>query len=97
MSNEQDQQFVRKALPDSVKSLVDALPALRTREALVVGEGTTVPVRVVFDEIPEERRPRSANVPFATAWKTHAGDEEIVKNAIRRWREQDRNGNGLDE
>lgn len=96
MSNEQDQQFVRKVLPDSVKSLVDALPALRTREALVVGEGTTVPVRVVFDEIPEERRPRSANVPFATAWKTHAGDEEIVKNAIRRWREQDRNGGGPD-
>ena len=90
MSNEQDQNFVRKALPDSVKSLVDALPALRTREALVVGEGTAVPVRVVFDEIPEQKRPRSANVPFASAWKKEMSGDNDVKDAIQRWREQKR-------
>lgn len=90
MSNEQDQQFVRKALPDSVKSLVDALSALRTREALVVGEGTAIPVRVVFDEIPESKRPKSADVPFSSAWKENAGDDAAVQEAIRRWREQDR-------
>lgn len=90
MSNEQDQQFVQKALPDSVKSLVETLSALRTREALVVGEGTVVPVRVVFDDIPEPRRPKSADVQFAAAWKENSGDEESVKEAVRRWREQDR-------
>jgi uncharacterized protein len=90
MSNEQDQQFVRKALPDSVRSLVDALPALRTREALIVGEGTTVPVRILFDEIPEARRHRSTNVSFSSAWKVDAGDDAVLKEGIRRWREQDR-------
>lgn len=90
MSNEDDQQFVRKSLPDSVKSLVDALPALRTQEALIVGEGTTVPVRVVFDNIPEAKRPKSDNVPFAKAWSETPGDEETVKATIKRWREQNR-------
>ena len=90
MSNEQDQQFVKRALPDSVKSLIDALPALRTQEALIVGEGTTVPVRVVFDDIPESKRPRSANVPFAKSWSETPGDLETVKAAVKRWREQDR-------
>jgi DNA helicase HerA-like ATPase len=90
MSNEQDQQFVRKALPDSVRSLVDTLPALGTREALVVGEGTAVPVRIVFDELPEARRPRSANVPFSAAWKAEEGDDATLNEAIRRWRQQDR-------
>lgn len=90
MSNEQDQQHVRKALPDSVRSLVDALPALGTREALVVGEGTTVPVRIVFDELPEARRPRGANVPFSAAWKAEERNDTAVSTAIRRWREQDR-------
>jgi DNA helicase HerA-like ATPase len=90
MSNEQDQMYVRKALPDSVKSLVDALPALRTREALIVGEGTTVPVRILFDEIPEPRQPRSANVSFSAAWKAQEGDDTAISEAIRRWREQDR-------
>ena len=90
MSNEQDQQFIRRALPDAVRSLVDALPAMRTREALVVGEGTTVPVRIVFNELPENARPRSANVPFAQSWLTNDGDLEAVETAVRRWREQDR-------
>jgi DNA helicase HerA-like ATPase len=90
MSNEQDQDFVKRALPDSVKSLVDALSALRNREALVVGEGTAVPVRMVFDEIPEALRPRSSDVDFARAWAAEMGNKDSVKDAIRRWREQER-------
>ena len=65
MSNEQDQNFVQRALPDSVRSLVNVLPTLRTQEALVVGEGTVVPVRLRFNDLPEENRPQSADVPFA--------------------------------
>ncbi|RLB95417.1 MAG: ATPase [Deltaproteobacteria bacterium] len=90
MSNEQDQHFVRRALPDSVRSLVDALPALRTREALVVGEGTAVPVRMLFNEIPEDRQPHSADVPYAEAWQKEFGNEEMVKDVVKRWREQRR-------
>lgn len=90
MSNEQDQQFVRRALPDSVRSLVDALPALRTREALVVGEGTAVPVRMLFNEIPDDRQPLSADVPYAETWQKEFGNEEMVKDVVKRWREQRR-------
>lgn len=90
MSNDQDQQFVRKALPDSVKSLVDSLSVLRTKEALIVGEGVTVPIRVVFDDIDEDKRPRSENIPFAESWKTQSGNIEAVKETVKRWREQDR-------
>jgi len=90
MSNEQDQHFVQRALPDSVRSLVDALPALRTREALVVGEGTAVPVRMLFNEIPEDRQPHSADVPYAEAWQKEFGNEEMVKDVVKRWREQRR-------
>jgi hypothetical protein len=90
MSNEQDQHFVQRALPESVRSLVDALPTLRTREALVVGEGTSVPVRMLFNRIPESRRPRSADVPFAQAWSKEISDNSIVTETVRRWCEQKR-------
>jgi uncharacterized protein len=90
MSNEQDQRFVQRALPDSVKSLVDALPTLRTREALAVGEGTSVPVRMLFDEIPEPLRPHSSDVPFAQAWSSEIADDKVVEEIVRRWREQRR-------
>lgn len=90
MSNEQDQNFVRRALPDNVKSLVDALPTLRTREALVVGQGTAVPVRLLFDEIPEPRRPKSQDVSFSKAWAQDVADAALVQETVRRWRAQDR-------
>jgi hypothetical protein len=90
MSNEQDQRFVQRALPDSVKSLVETLSTLRTREALAVGEGTAVPVRMLFDEIPENTRPRSSDVPFAQAWSTEIADVQVVETIVRHWREQKR-------
>lgn len=90
MSNEQDQNFVRRALPDSVRSLVNVLSTLRTQEALVVGEGSVVPVRLRFSDLPEENRPQSTDVPFASRWADDATDSEYVKDVVRHWRLQKR-------
>jgi DNA helicase HerA-like ATPase len=90
MSNEQDQHFVKRALPDGVRSLIDVLPTLRAQEALIVGEGTTVPVRVKFSDLPEDQRPHSADVLFASLWKEESSDGNYVTEVIRRWRQQER-------
>jgi DNA helicase HerA-like ATPase len=90
MSNEQDQNFVQRALPDSVRSLVSILPTLRTQEALVVGEGTVVPVRLRFNDLDKAHMPQSADVPFAALWETDGADAEHVANVVRRWRMQER-------
>lgn len=92
MSNEQDQHFVQRALPDGVRSLVAVLPTLRSQEALVVGEGTAVPVRLRFSDLPEDRRPHSADVPFAHLWKTDSQNSDYVDEVVRRWRHQERPG-----
>ena len=90
MSNEQDQHFVQRALPDAVRSLIDSLPTLRAQEALIVGEGTAVPVRVRFSDLPEDRRPHSADVPFAALWSADTADAAYVTDIVRRWRQQER-------
>jgi len=90
MSNERDQNFVQRALPDSVRSLVNILPTLRTQEALVVGEGTVVPVRLCFNDLAEEHQPQSADVPFSARWAAADNDAEYVENVVRRWRLQER-------
>jgi DNA helicase HerA-like ATPase len=90
MSNEQDQHFVQRALPDAVRSLIDTLPTLRAQEALIVGEGTVVPVRVRFSDLPEDRRPHSADVPFASLWSADTADDAFVTDIVRRWRQQER-------
>ena len=40
MSNDRDQEFVRRALPESAAGMMNALPALRTQEAVVVGKAS---------------------------------------------------------
>ena len=90
MSNEQDQNFVQRALPDSVRSLVSVLPTLRTQEALVVGEGSVVPMRLRFNDLPEEHRPQSADVPFSSCWSAETADAAYVEAVVQRWRLQER-------
>lgn len=97
MSNEQDQHFVQRALPDSVRSLVNVLPTLRSQEALVVGEGSVVPVRMRFHDIPEDKRPHSSDVPFKKCWTEEGADANYVEEVVRRWRMQERPPLGAEE
>lgn len=90
MSNEQDQNFLRRALPDSARSLVSVLPTLRTQEALVVGEGTVVPVRLRFRDLEHDRRPHSGDVSFTHTWANECVDSGHVEEVVRRWRLQAR-------
>ena len=68
LSNERDQDFVRRALPESAAGMLSALPALRNQEAVVIGEGVTLPMRVRFDNLPEAYRPHSKTADFSDAW-----------------------------
>jgi uncharacterized protein len=89
MSNEHDQAFVRRALPESARWLIDSLPSLNTREAVVVGDGVTVPMHVHLDTLPEGARPASADAAFSRAWQVD-GDDGFLARTIERWRHQTR-------
>ncbi len=88
MSNEADQRFVRGALPDNALGLLEALPALRNQEAIVVGEGVTVPTRLRFDDLAEDQRPRSQTAAFSQAWQQDSCGIEQIEETLQRWRRQ---------
>jgi uncharacterized protein len=67
MSNERDQQFVRNALPDGFDWMIGALPALGTGEAVIVGEGVTVPMQVQFRQLDPAEQPASQTPALAGA------------------------------
>ena len=91
MNNKSDQEFVQRALPDSIRGLVDMLPILRTQEAFVVGEGVTVPVRFRFKDLPTENRPQSSDVAFSKCWSEEMPNADTyVSDVVKRWRLQDR-------
>jgi len=90
MNNTRDQDFVRGTLSESGLGLTDALPSLRTGEAVVVGEGLAVPARVYLDFLPEEQRPSSGTAEFSKSWKTGENKEGAVATIVERWRRQRR-------
>ena len=86
LGNERDLTFVRNALPDSAAGLMQALPALNTREAIVFGQGVAFPTRLTVDELPVSARPRQKVRSFMEAWSKDSTDSGLVTRTIERWR-----------
>ena len=83
MSNSKDQAFVRSTLSESAEGMMYFLPLLRTAEAIAVGEGVPVPVRICFDELPREYRPLSGTAPFSHTWKIDTGRQRLRRHRGR--------------
>jgi DNA helicase HerA-like ATPase len=90
LNNDRDQAFVRAAMPEGARGFLDALPALRNREAIVCGEGVAIPIRVAFDTLEEGRRPASDDPVFSELWRHTGGEDEMVARTVHRWRSQGR-------
>jgi len=67
LTNPSDQNFVKRLLPDSMGSVVDSLPALRTGECLLTGEAVIMPCIVKIDRT--DRPPASDDIPYWTLWQ----------------------------
>jgi DNA helicase HerA-like ATPase len=90
LSNERDQRFVTHVLPENAAGLLQALPALRSQEAIAVGEGVSLPMLICFDDIKAENRPRSDTHRISNGWDSEQSGLELVENTVERWRKQER-------
>lgn len=90
LNNERDQAFVKAAMPEGARGFLDTIPALRNREAIMCGEGVSIPIRVSLDNLEEVKRPASSDPLFSDLWTHTGGEEEIVARVIKKWRSQGR-------
>ena len=90
LNNERDQAFVKAAMPEGARGFLDVIPALRNRECIICGEGVSIPMRVVFDDLEQRKRPASADPSFTLLWNETGGEEEAVARTVQRWRGQGR-------
>jgi hypothetical protein len=89
MSNDRDQEIVTSAITDTGSGLLEFLPSLGQREALAFGDGVALPVRIKFDELPEQCLPRSTTARFTDHWQRSVGDEGFLEQIVERWRTSD--------
>jgi hypothetical protein len=82
LTNGADQSRVRSGLPDTLAGLAEALPSLRTGEALVAGEAIALPSRVLIARPQPEPE---AGDPDLAGWRDEAAVNSIGA-ALARWR-----------
>lgn len=66
--NDADQNLVARLVPDNVGGLLRELPSLPSRQAILLGWATPIPVLVEVDELPDEYRPQSTDPDFWDVW-----------------------------
>ncbi len=87
MTNPDDQEYIKKLVPEAERDLINILAGLRRGEAMILGEAAALPTRVIFD--PPDPAPRSDDVNFYKQWR-EGPDDLDVRQIVDRWRRQGR-------
>ncbi len=87
LTNPDDQEYVRRLVPEAERDLVNILAGLRRGEALVLGEAAALPGRVLLDR--PQPAPRSEDVDFYKQWREGPEDLDVAQ-LVDRWRRQAR-------
>lgn len=83
--NDRDQELVQRLVPDNLGGLLKELPTLPTRQAILLGWATPVPVLVEIRDLPKGQRPDSEDPRFWASWCATAHSEFTWKPVIEAW------------
>lgn len=87
LTNGDDQNTVKKLMPESLSSILDILPIMDVGEAMVVGDSILLPSRIIIK--PPVEKPSSATIDFWGEWSKMA-DKPDFEKAVENMRKQGR-------
>ena len=80
LSNAEDQAVIKRLLPDNLTGLTEVLPILDIGEALIVGDASLLPTRVLISE--PTIKPDSATIKFWKEWSNKEAKQDIESAVI---------------
>lgn len=86
LTNDQDQNVVKRLLPESMFGTSDILPLLDLGEALLLGDSIILPTRIKLDK--PKIVPESATRQFWSDWANKEPQAEALSNAVESLRRQ---------
>jgi DNA helicase HerA-like ATPase len=88
MTNEKDQEIIQATMSDASTVLFTSLPLLGNGEAIAVGEGVSVPMRLRMSLLPVSERPRSSSAAFSSRWQKDDVTPGFLDRIVASWRGQ---------
>ena len=85
ISNDKDQELVKRLLPDNLHGLMRDLPVLPSRQAILLGWAAELPVLVQMRELPKEQRPQSSDPDFWDVWTRQKARDVDWKKIADDW------------
>jgi hypothetical protein len=83
LTNPDDQNYVKRLLPDSLGNLTDILPSLKTGEALLIGDSIVMPSIVKIEEC-TDYMPSSNDIKYIEIWKEKWKDAKF-SDVVTKW------------
>ena len=84
LTNPNDQNYVKRLLPDTMGQLIDKMPTLKSGECLLIGDAVVVPSIVKIGEC--NPKPSSNDIPYLELWKKEWLDLDI-QAIVDNWRQ----------
>lgn len=73
LTNPNDQNYVKRLLPDNISAITDSLPILERQEAIIIGDSLPIPTLVRIKDL-GEFKPSSNDINFNTEWQKDWND-----------------------
>ena len=86
LSTERDQEVVRANTHEGAFDLLDFLPLLADREAIILGQGVVMPMRVRFRNLAVGNPASTGHTAFSNSWKAARFTMESLQEVVRHWR-----------
>lgn len=83
--NDRDQELVKRLVPDNIGGLLQELPILQTRKAILLGWASPLPILVEMNELRPEQRPKSEDPDFWNVWTRKSEREVDWKDLADDW------------
>lgn len=87
ISNDRDQELVHKLVPDNLRGLLRDLPSLPSRNAILLGWASELPILVQMTALPENHRPKSDDPDFWEVWSNQSPREVQWKTITDDWQQ----------
>lgn len=79
ISNDRDQELIKRLVPDNLRGLLRELPSLPSQHAIMLGWATELPLLVRIDDLKKEQQPHSDDPDFWDVWTGQNDSNEPVQ------------------
>jgi DNA helicase HerA-like ATPase len=83
--NDRDQDLIRRLVPDNLGKLLNELPTLPTRKAIILGWAAPIPVLIEINELAKIHQPQSDDPDFWDVWSRKKDREVNWSEIAQEW------------